>query len=132
MPSQMMIRPARVRRADRRAAAVDDRHPAVVDPDHPLLREARRVHPAFSTGTRSEWWGGEAGFYAYARTTGDDEVLVLLNRDPSDRTVTNGLAFAHLTATRWEDVLTGDTFDAAGDSLTVNVPARGSRVLVPR
>lgn len=96
------------------------------------LGQARRVHPAFSTGTRTEWWGGEAGFYAYARTTGDDEVLVLLNRDPSDRTVTNGLAFAHLTATRWEDVLTGDTFDAAGDSLTVNVPARGSRVLVPR
>lgn len=95
------------------------------------LGQARREHPAFATGTRTGWWEGEAGFYAYARTTADDQVLVLLNRDAADRSVTNGLAFAGLTATTWVDVLSGDRFTAAGDSLTVNVPARGSRVLVP-
>ena len=96
------------------------------------LGQARRTHPAFSMGTRTGWWEGEADFYAYARTTGDDEVLVLLNRGWGERTVSNGLAFAGLTASRWEDVLTGEVFSASGDNLTVPVPALSSRVLVPQ
>jgi glycosidase len=95
------------------------------------LGQARRDHPAFSRGTRAEWWGGEADFYAYARTTDDDAVLVLINRASTDRTVQNGVAFAGLPEGVYQDVLTGDTFTAAGDSLTVDVPALGSRVLVP-
>jgi glycosidase len=94
------------------------------------LGQARRAHPAFSRGTRVEWWGGEAGFYAYARTYEEDAVLVLLNRDGADRTVSNGLAFANLPGGTWRDVLTGDVFTSAGDALTVHVPALGSRVLV--
>ena len=61
----------------------------------------------------------------------NDAVLVLLNRDAGDRTVTNGLAFAGLPAGSYRDVLTGDVFTSAGDSLTITVPALGSRVLVP-
>ncbi len=95
------------------------------------LGQARRDHPAFSRGTRTEWWGGEADFYAYARTTESDGVLVLLNRGGSSRSVTNGLAFAGLPEGRYRDVLTGDTFDTSGDALTIEVPALGSRVLVP-
>ncbi len=95
------------------------------------LGQARREHPALSSGERVEWWGSEAGFYAYARTSADDAVLVLLNRDAAERTVQNGLAFAGLPTGRYRDVLTGDTFESVGDSLTVNVPALGSRVLVP-
>lgn len=95
------------------------------------LGQARRDHPAFSTGERVEWWSGEAGFYAYARVADDDAVLVLLNRDAAERTVTNGLAFAGLPGGRYRDVLTGDVFTSAGDALTITVPALGSRVLVP-
>jgi glycosidase len=95
------------------------------------LGQERRDNAAFSRGTRTEWWGGEAGFYAYARVADDDAVLVLLNRDGSDRTVSNGLDFAGLPATRYVDIFTGDVFDGSGGSLSITVPARGSRVLVP-
>ncbi len=94
------------------------------------LGQARRDHPAFSRGTRTEWWGGEPDFYAYARTTGDDGVLVLLNRADAERTVSNGVAFAGLSEGTYVDILSADTFDTSGDSLTVTVPALGSRVLV--
>jgi glycosidase len=94
------------------------------------LGQARRDHPALSTGERSEWWGNEPGFYAYARVNGDDAALVLLNRDRAERTVTNGVAFAGLPQGSYRDILSGDTFDTSGDSLTVTVPALGSRVLV--
>lgn len=93
------------------------------------LGQARRTHPAFSRGTRTEWWGGEPGFWGYARVHGDDAVIVLLNRDDASRTVTNGLAFAGLPEGTYTDVLTGDTFVSDGDVLTVDVPALGSRVL---
>ncbi len=99
------------------------------------LGQARRDHPAMSQGTRTDWWQGEADVWAYARVDGagtadEDDVLVLLNRGDTDRTLTNGLAFAGLTASRYTDILTGETFTASGDNLTVTVPAVGSRVLV--
>jgi glycosidase len=96
------------------------------------LGQARRDNLAFSRGTRTEWWGGEAEFYAYARTYEGDAVLVLLNRADSSRSVTNGVGFAGLPEGTYTDVLTGDTFSTSGDSLTVDVPALGSRVLVPQ
>jgi glycosidase len=95
------------------------------------LGQGRLAHPALSTGTRTAWWSNEAGFLAYARVTDDDAALVLINRDASDRTVSNGVAFAGLPEGRYVDLLTGDTFDTSGDSLTVDVPALDSRVLVP-
>ena len=60
----------------------------------------------------------------------DDGVLVLLNRGATERTLTNGLAFAGLAQGTYTDVLTGDTFTSDGDSISVDVPALGSRVLV--
>jgi glycosidase len=94
------------------------------------LGQARRAHPAFAHGTTTGWWENEAGFWGYARVEDDDAVLVLLNRDDADRTVQNGLAFAGLAQGTWTDVLTGDTVTSDGDSLTVDVPALGARVLV--
>lgn len=96
------------------------------------LGQARRAHPALSTGTRVAWWEGEADVYAYARVAEDDQALVILNRGEGSRTLENGLAWAGLDATAWEDVLTGEVFTADGDRLSVTVPGRGSRVLVPR
>lgn len=96
------------------------------------LGQARRQNRAFSTGTRVDWWEGEADVWAWARVNGDDQVLVILNRSPDARTLANGLGWAGLSGTSWEDVLTGDTFTASGDLLTVTVPGRTSRVLVPR
>ena len=85
-----------------------------------------------SSGTRVDWWEGEADLWAYARVNSeaDDDVLVILNRGGSSRTLSNGLAFAGLTHGRFRDVLTGELFSASGDSLTVDVPAMSARVLV--
>ncbi|MFZ5482555.1 MAG: alpha-amylase family glycosyl hydrolase [Myxococcota bacterium] len=94
------------------------------------LGQARRAHPALWRGDTAQWWSNEAGFWAYARVAEGDAALVLLNRDASARTVTNGLAFAGLTQGVYQDVSTGETFPSDGDSLTVEVPGTGSRVLV--
>lgn len=96
------------------------------------LGRARRAHPAFSVGTRTDWWEGEGDLWAYARVHEDDEVLVILNRSPYERTLTNGLAFAGLDAGSYTEVFTGEVYTASGDSLTVTVPGRASRVLVAR
>lgn len=94
------------------------------------LGQARRDHPAFSVGTRTEWWDNQADLWAYARVSGSDAVLVALNRSETAQSLTNGLAFAGLPDGGYTDVLTGDTFTSDGDSLTFTVPPRGSRVLV--
>ena len=95
-----------------------------------LLGQARRGHPAMSTGRRVDWWEGEGDVWAYAREVDGDEVIVLLNRSDTDRTLSNGLAFAGLSGARYSDVLSGETFTAEGDNLTVALPAMSSRVLV--
>ncbi len=96
------------------------------------LGQARREHPAFALGTTVDWWENEADVWAYARAYGGDAVLVVLNRSDDERTLTNGLAFAGLPQGEWADVLTGATTTSTGDSLTVTVPPRSARVLVPR
>lgn len=96
------------------------------------LGQARRDHPAFALGTTTGWWENEADVWAYARTYGDDGVLVLLNRSESDRTLQNAIGYTGLSQGTFEDVLTGETFSTSGDSLSVSIAARQSRVLVPR
>ncbi len=94
------------------------------------LGTARREHPAFFEGTQSSWWE-EEHLYAYARSTGSDHLLVVLNRSDTDRQISNGLAWAGLPAGgSWYDVVSGETLQAAGDELTVSVGAYSSRVLV--
>ena len=69
----------------------------------------------------------------WARVYEGDEALVIVNRSGSERTLTNGLSFAGLSSgATFEDVLTGATVTASGDSISVTVPARGSVVLVKR
>lgn len=110
------------------AAAVGGPRAEVVEAVGALGR-ARASHPAFYSGETTEWWR-EDDLVAYARVSGADAVLVILNRSGSDRTLSNGLSYAGLSGGAWRDVLTGDAFSASGDTLTVDVPARAARVLV--
>ena len=93
------------------------------------LGQARLQHPALSVGDRTGWWA-EDDVLAWARVSGDSQALVVINRSGSERTLTNGLSFAGLSDGAFTDVLTGETITGSGDSLTVTVPAMGSRVLV--
>ncbi|MEZ4320667.1 MAG: alpha-amylase family glycosyl hydrolase [Myxococcota bacterium] len=93
------------------------------------LAQARKDHPAFAAAPAVEWWR-EYSVLGYARSAGDDHVLVLVNREGFERTLTNGLAFAGLPQGTWVDVLTGDSFTSSGDSITIPLGARQSRVLV--
>jgi glycosidase len=95
------------------------------------LGQARRAHPAFRQGATVGWWENEPDVWAYARVHDGDAVLVALNRSTSPRVLANGLSFAGLPTGTWEDVLTGERLVSSGDALTVEVPARGARVLVP-
>ena len=100
------------------------------------LGQARQAHPAFWRGTTTEWWLSPSDWptlWGYARVdevTGD-ELLVVINTSWEGASLTNGLGFAGLSSgSTFVDVLTGDTFTASGDSLTVDVGARDARVLV--
>ena len=96
------------------------------------LGQARRAHPALAIGQRTGWWS-EDDVLGWARVYEGDEALVIVNRSGGERTLTNGLSFAGLTpGATFEDVLTGATVTASGDSISVTVPARGSVVLVRR
>ena len=102
------------------------------------LGQARQAHPALYRGTTTEWWRAPFDaptLWAYARvdeSTGD-EVLVILNRSDNYQTLENSLAYAGLTpGATYEDVLSGETFTATGDALSVGVARMESRVLVKR
>ena len=102
------------------------------------LGQARRAHPALWRGAATEWWVEPAEFpttLAWARVdpiTGGESITIL-NRESYGRTLTNGIGYAGLTpGSTFEDVLTGETFTASGDSLSVYVPEYSSRVLVRR
>ncbi|MBT3220330.1 MAG: hypothetical protein HN348_14690, partial [Proteobacteria bacterium] len=93
------------------------------------LGQARRDHPALYGGAEAEWWS-EADTYAYARVSGSDEALVIIHRGWWDATLENSLAFAGLTDGTYTDVLSGDTFEASGDWISVFMAGNSSRVLV--
>ncbi len=98
------------------------------------LGRARREHPAMWRGDRVQWWI-EDEVWAYARADAEtgDEALVVINRSDSERWLTNGLAFAGLSAGAvFVDVLTGEENTASGDEITVYLPPMSSRVLVRR
>jgi neopullulanase len=93
------------------------------------LTRARHAHPALRTGGWVEWWR-EPDLIAYGRSSGGDHALVVLNRSDTPRALTNGLGFAGLPQGRYVDALTGLATQSDADQITVNVPARGSAVLV--
>ena len=89
------------------------------------------LDPALREGGWTEWWR-EFDLVGYARSSGGDHALVLLNRSGSPRVLANGLAFAGLPEGAYEDVLTGRVFTSSGDSISVDVGANASAVLVWR
>ncbi|MCK6507452.1 hypothetical protein L6R53_29490 [Myxococcota bacterium] len=94
------------------------------------IGRARREHPALYSGVETEWWLS-TDVLAWARTTGEDHALVVLNPSDTGQWLTNGLSFAGLpTGGSWTDVVTGETLWASGDQLSVWVEARSARVLV--
>ena len=96
------------------------------------LGNARQEHPAFYSGSETTWWM-ETDIYGYARVSDDDQLLTILNRSWSDATLENSLSFAGLaTEGTWEDILTGDTFTATSDWISIQIPANSARVLVLR
>lgn len=94
------------------------------------LGQARKQHPSMAIGERTIWWE-EADVLAWARVHQDDEMLAILNRSWSDRTLDNSLSFAGLTpGATYVDLLSGDRFTANGDSISIWMPGMSSRVLV--
>jgi len=94
------------------------------------LGQARAAHPALWSGDETEWWIDDDTF-AYARVSGADQVLVILHRGWWVTTLENGLSFAGLDpGATYTDLLTGETFDASGDSISIFMNANSSRVLV--
>jgi len=93
------------------------------------LANARAEHPALYSGSWTEWWR-EYDLFAAARSADGDHALVIYNRSFDARTLSNGVGFAGLPEGTYEDVLTGQTYATSGDNLVVDVPARGSAVLV--
>ncbi len=95
------------------------------------LGQARLDHPQLAVGDGPVWWE-EADLWIWARSSEHGGALVAINRSWSDRSVSNGLAWAGLPQGAYEDVLTGATYTSSGDNLSFTVPAMGSVVLVER
>ncbi len=94
------------------------------------LGAARRAHPALWSGDETEWWIDD-DTWGYARVSGDDAALVILHRGWQDTTLDNGLEFAGLPAdATYVDLLSGETFTAAGDAISIPMRGNSSRVLV--
>ncbi|MEQ1502600.1 MAG: alpha-amylase family glycosyl hydrolase [Myxococcota bacterium] len=119
---------AGVTTVDQLAAKVDPNQASVLRHVR-ALAHARRDHPALRSGGWIEWWR-ETELIGYARAAGDDHALVIINRSDDPRTLVNGVGFAGLPQGAYTDVLTAQVFRTSGDSLTVPVDPRGSRVLV--
>jgi len=94
------------------------------------LGQARASHPALWSGDESEWWADDDTL-AYTRVSGSDQVLVILHRGWWETTLDNGLSFAGLDPEgTYTDLLTGETFEASGDSISIFMAGNSSRVLV--
>ncbi len=97
------------------------------------LIAVRRSHPALWRGDSAEWWiSDDVWGVARKDSRSGDQAIMLINRSGEAHEVSNGLAFAGLkTGGRWEDALSGERFNVSGDTLTVEVPAWSSLVLLP-
>ncbi|MEJ2515988.1 MAG: alpha-amylase family glycosyl hydrolase [Gammaproteobacteria bacterium] len=90
------------------------------------LIQLRRAHPSLSRGDYTRLYT-EGDLLVFRRDAADDTVVVAINRGES-------AARAEVPAPegwgRAEDGLTGEVMEAAGESLTVQVPPLTARVLV--
>lgn len=119
------------------------------DPDcrRPMIWDERRWHPGISAATRRLITLRHAhpalrdgdlrplrifnGVYAYARSYGDDTVLVVVN--PRDEQPQLSIPLGDFSNTsRWLDILSGMHFTVEGNCLDFcPLPARSAYVLVP-
>ncbi len=93
------------------------------------LGTARLEYPALSAETGLLWWD-EAQVMARLTQHDEDWALSILNLSGAERALSNGLAWAGMPEGQWRDLLTGESYVAANDNLTVSVPALSSRVLI--
>lgn len=101
------------------------------------LGKARAAHPALRKGTWAPALWAEADFIAFARTLGEDRVVVVINRGAGDKTATldvSGVGFADGTAL--VDAISGaggvvvSGGVVSGGKLALTVPARTARYFV--
>lgn len=95
------------------------------------LLAIRKSSPALQHGKQLEMWQDEA-IYAYARQTGSDEAIVVLNNDTRSQTRAISLrAESKLTdGTRLVDQLTGEAVTIAGGKLSVSLNGKQARIFV--
>lgn len=91
----------------------------------------RREHAVLRRGTLSAPLLADAHLLAFARQGEPGTAIVVLNNDAAVREARLPLP-ADLAATHFEDLLTGETFEARQGQLALPVPARFGRILVPR
>ncbi|MCB9740876.1 MAG: hypothetical protein H6747_16540 [Deltaproteobacteria bacterium] len=98
------------------------------------LGKARAAHPALRKGSWAEPLWKEADFIAFARTLGDDRVVVLVHRGGAEKSGTldvSSVGWADGTAL--VDALSGvDVGSVTGGKLAFTVPPRTARYLVAK
>ena len=85
--------------------------------------ENRSVEPVY--GTDKEILG-------YVRSDDSDIMLVLMNNSAADKSVTVNVAELGINAAELADVIAGNSYSAAGGSVTVNVPAYNGVILTDK
>jgi glycosidase len=97
------------------------------------LTAARRAHPAFRYGTRTQLYMDQSNglFWAYGAKQGSDVGVVVFNRNGSSQTRTIPVASLGLTnGQTLRDVIHGTTLTVSGGNVSVTLGARDSAVLV--
>lgn len=115
-----------------RGVVYPEAHPVAFDHDlfahYRQLIHIRNAHPALQVGDFQTLLADDAQLvYAFARTTREQTVVVVLNNHDTAQSVTIQLP----AACTWHDVLNHQPVNPAADgSLTVEVPAKWGRILV--
>lgn len=94
------------------------------------LNQLREQYIALRRGNLSERWSdGGKGIYAYTRTYGDEEALVVINTDWGDKSCNPDVSKPDGTV--YENVLNpGETATVSGGKLSVTVGSKGSKIYV--
>lgn len=97
------------------------------------LLSIRKSSQALQHGKQLEMWQDE-DVYAYARQTGKDEAIVVLNNDTRPQTRAIPLRSESLLedGTRLVDQLTGEAVTVAGGKLQVGLGGKQARIFVPQ
>lgn len=99
-----------------------------------LVGTARKNYIALRRGVRTTLYV-DSNFYVYARGTGNDTVIVALNRNNFDVTSPSIAIPSELSIpdeTRFTDLISGSSFTVSSGSITVNLAAKDGAVFVQR